>query len=100
VILDDPAGVDGLTEHTVRALNIDMLGWDRDRGRYGWPQGNDAPMLWSTYLAWKALTRLDLIPGMALSAFESKALQVEVLADDTGKDGGPGDPTQTGPGPE
>lgn len=98
VILADGTADDEGTEHTVRVLNADMVAFDRDRGRYGWPDGRTAPMLWATYLAWKALTRTGEVPPQSLADFEARALQVEMITDDDGSD--VVDPTRTGPGPE
>lgn len=92
VIIDDGTGPDQGTEHIVRVLNVDMVAFDRDRGRYGWPDGQHGPMLWSTYLGWKALTRTGVLPQMSLADFEAKALQVEMMNEEPDD---AVDPTQT-----
>lgn len=82
------------TRHDVQALNIDMVAWDRERGRHrDWPPAQEAPFLWATYLAWHALARCGAFTG-PLPAFEADAQQVEVLADD--EDADAVDPTRTG----
>lgn len=92
VVLDDG------TEHEVRILNADMVAFDRDKARHrDWPGADTGPMFWATYLAWRAMIRGGLLEGVSLQAFESKALQVEMLADEDGAD--EVDPTRTGPGP-
>ena len=97
VILANGAGPDEGTEHIVRVLNVDMVAFDRDRGRFGWPDGRAAPMLWATYLAWKALQRTGTLAQLPLAEFEAQALQVEMMPDEDGAD--TVDPTQTDPGP-
>lgn len=73
--------------HSVQALNVDMVAWDRERGRHrDWPPAQDAPFMWATYLAWHIMCRTGLYTG-PLPAFEADALQVEVLADDDEADG-------------
>lgn len=86
------------TRHDIQALNVDMVAWDRERGRHrDWPPAQDAPFLWATYLAWHTLARLGRFAG-SLPAFETDAQQVELLADD--EDGADEvDPTRTGPEP-
>jgi len=81
VILDD--GTDDPKEHELQVLNIDMLMFDRDRARRGWPAADAAPMVWATYLAYRAAQRTGLMPeSMPLDEFERKALQVEMLVPD------------------
>lgn len=77
VILKDPAfpEPDEGAEHTVQTLNIDLVAFDRERMRYGWPKGDDAPFLWLTFLAWKALQRTGMFAG-SLAEFEQACLGV------------------------
>lgn len=82
-------------EYTVRILNADMVGYDRERGRHrDWPAAGDAPLLWATYLAWHAMTRTNQIARMNLAEFETRALQVEILEPDAAG-GDDVDPTRT-----
>jgi hypothetical protein len=79
VILDDG------TEHTIRILNVDMVAYDRERGRRpDWPAPDTGPILWGTYLAWHALVRTNAIEKCSLGDFETRALQVEMIAHDDG----------------
>ena len=83
------------TTHQLQALNIDMVAWDRERGKHrDWPAAQDAPFLWATYLAWHVMTRTGVFTG-TLPAFEADADQVEVLVDDD-EDDTSVDPTRTG----
>lgn len=85
------------TCHNIQALNVDMVAWDRERGKHrDWPPAQDAPFLWATYLAWHVMRRDGVFTG-TLPAFETDALQVEVLADD--EEESTVDPTRTGPEP-
>jgi len=85
------------TRHDMQALNVDLVAWDRERGKHrDWPAAQDAPFLWSTYLAWHVLARTGKFTG-SLPAFELDAQQVEMLDDD--EDADAVDPTRTGPEP-
>lgn len=91
VVMDDD------TEHTVRILNVDMVAYDRERGRRpDWPAPDTGPIFWGTYLAWHAMTRTNVIDKCALGEFESRALQVEMIAND----GGPAEVDPTPPAVE
>lgn len=88
VIMDDG------TSHELRALNVDLVAWDRERGKHrDWPAAQDAPFLWASYLAWHVMTRTGAYTG-TLPAFETAALEVSVQDDDDGDDAV--DPTRTG----
>jgi uncharacterized protein (DUF2237 family) len=86
LILADDAAPDGMTEHVVQAVNADLVAFDRERPRYNWPGADTAPMLWITYIGWKAAMRCGVVPPMKLPEFEAKALQVEALKDGKGED--------------
>jgi hypothetical protein len=87
--------VDEGVVHEFRALNMEMVAFDRERARNNWPGADAAPMLWVTYLAWRAATRLQLIAGMSQGEFEAAAWQVEIIQDESTPDGlVPVDPTQ------
>lgn len=65
------------SEHTVQAINVDMVAWDRDRSKHNWPAPADAPFIWLNYLAWHALTKTQrLLPAMSLREFEEAAAEV------------------------
>lgn len=88
VVLD----VDGdMAEYKVRSINVDMVSFDRERARLNWPGADVAPMLWATYLAWRAMTRLGHTQ-LRWPEFEEQALQVEVMTD---KPPAEVDPTRT-----
>jgi len=79
----------------LRALNVDLVAWDRERGRHrDWPAAQDAPFLWSTYLAWHILRRTGQT-AVTLPEFEATAQEVSMLEDDAGDDAV--DPTRTDP---
>lgn len=82
------------SRHDLQALNVDMVAWDRERGKHrDWPAAQEAPFLWANYLAWHVLTRTGVYTG-TLPAFEADAAQVEVHDDD--EDDVAVDPTRTG----
>lgn len=99
VLMTDPdLPEDEGAEFYVRALNADMVAFDRDRPRYGWPTADQAPFVWLTYLAWKGLTRTGQIPACTLAEFEGRCLSVE--SSDPAADPGSGvDPTPAVAGP-
>ena len=70
-------------ELEVQVLNIDLVMFDRDRAKHGWPSPQDAPYSWLNYLAWHSLTKTrGLLPAMTLREFEERAAQVESAGDD------------------
>ena len=80
------------TEHHLRALNIDLVAWDRDRAKHSWPPPQDAPFIWLNYLAWHILNREGMFPG-TLREFESAAVEVSSRADDEAGEPAGVDPT-------
>ena len=48
-------------EHQVKAINPDLVRWDRTRVLKKWPKHDDAPFLWMTFVAWAAMKRLGLV---------------------------------------
>lgn len=86
---DAPPDVDEGREVIVQTRNVELCAFDRDRGKYGWPKGEDAPFLWLTYLAWRALMRTGQIDKCSLADFENVCLSVS-----SDQDGRPVDPTR------
>jgi hypothetical protein len=71
------------SEHTVQAINVDMVAWERDRAKHNWPTPSDGPFIWLNYLAWHVLTKTQrLLPPMTLREFEEAAAEVSVAQDD------------------
>lgn len=54
----DPDSDDDPVEVTVQAVQADVIRYDLMRRKHSWPSISDAPMLWTTVVAWAALTRL------------------------------------------
>jgi len=90
-------------QYDVTATNGDLIAYDLTRGARKWPLPSDAPMLYQTFIAWKACTREALVdPKMPWETFVRDAVQVTTTRDD-----GDGDvpdtvdldPTRPGPGP-
>lgn len=70
-------------EHFIQALNTDMCEWDRQRARNNWPKTEDAPFPWMNFLAWHAAKREGLFNGMSLKDFETFALEVSVMTNES-----------------
>jgi hypothetical protein len=89
------------SEHVVQAINVDMVAWDRDRAKHGWPSPQDAPFVWLNYLAWHVLTKTQkLLPAMTLREFEEGAAEVSTRnPDDDAEDDAGVDPTNREAGP-
>lgn len=72
--------------------NPDMLRYDEERAKRGWPASAvDAPILWQTFCAWAALTRHKQLDGMPWEAFKYAAEDVTVVS------AAPVDPTAPAP---
>jgi len=89
------------TEHTVQAINVDMVAWDRARAKHSWPQPAEAPFIWLNYLAWHVLTKTQrVLPStMTLSEFEEAAAEVSAGGGDDDSDEAGVDPTNPGAEP-
>ena len=81
-------------EVTVR--NPDMVRWDMTAAKHKWPGMEDAPVLWSTFVTWRAAVREGQYAGTWEDWSNRDCLQVdmEVETDDDA------DPTQPGAGPD
>lgn len=53
-------GADG-AEHTVQALNPDLLLFEDTAAKHRWPAASVAPFRWLTFLAWAASRRTKVI---------------------------------------
>jgi len=96
---------DGSVHDHVQTRNTDLIQYDLTRGsqRPPWPAATDAPLLWQTYIAWRALVRERLIdPAMPWAVFREEAVEVSAAATAGGSDesggGGQVDPTPPAPG--
>lgn len=89
VVLDQGDGT--YLEAAVQTDNRDMVRWDLTRGRRQWPQAQDAPFLWGTFLAWAALTRAQDI-SEDFETFEARCLAAVSRKE---QETPPVDPTQT-----
>ena len=69
--------------------NRDAVRWELTRNQRNWPAGQDAPLLWLTFLAWAAAKRTGLT-DLDFDTFQASAVQV---ATDTAAEAEP-DPTQ------
>ena len=65
-------------EHIVRANNIDLIAFDKERMRHrDWPSMEDGQVFAQTFYAWHALRRTEAIGAMTFAEFQTVALQVE-----------------------
>jgi hypothetical protein len=83
------------TTFVVQALNPDLIRWDRQASKLGWPAPSVAPFLWLTFLAWSAAKREGAIPSeTSWETFgDTLCVQVRSLTDEVGDLDGV-DPTQ------
>lgn len=72
-----------LTEYEVQTDNRDAVRWDMTRGREQWPAMTDAPMLWSTFMAWSAMNRAGDFAGK-FAEFNEHALEAAPIRDAAG----------------
>lgn len=81
----------------VQCFNVDLVAWDRERGRHGWGTAQDVPFQWMNFLAWHALCKRPdhELPTMTLDEFTNAARQI-VSVEPEGDDEGPAaDPTKS-----
>ncbi len=52
--------LDDGTELDIQTTHADAVRYDISRARFGWPAVSDAPMLWTSFLAWAAIRRMKL----------------------------------------
>lgn len=78
----------------VTVTNPDMVRWDMTRHKHKWPEMSEAPMLWATFVTWRAAVRQGLYTGTWEDWSNTDALAVDMVPDEA-----PVDPTEPGPGP-
>jgi hypothetical protein len=87
------------TDLEVTCTNADLVAYDLSRGARKWPMPNEGPLLYQTFLAWKALTREALIdPKMPWEAFLRDAVEITTRRPDGTADQVDVDPTPPDPG--
>ena len=76
----------------IQTTNADLVLWDRTRAKHKWPNFQDAPFLWLTFLSWAAARRTGAIPtDYTYEKWEAETLDVTALTDE---DDETGDPTR------
>jgi hypothetical protein len=86
-------GFDDLDE--LQTTNADLVLWDKTRYRHKWPNVQEAPFLWLTFIAWSAARRIGAItPETKYETWESDVLEIETLDEEEDEEGRP-----TLPGP-
>lgn len=82
------------TEHEVQTLNVDLVKWDLNRGRHGWPGMDEAPLLSLNYCTWHAMMRLGLIDKCTFDEYLTTVVDITAIPVQDG-DGQEVDPTRT-----
>lgn len=59
---------------TVQTDNRDQVRWELARSREGWPAQNEAPVLFTIFVAWSALARHGDLGGMKFDEFQSTVM--------------------------
>lgn len=77
--------------------NPDMVRWDLTAAKHGWPAMDKAPMLWATFVAWRAAVRTGVYDGTWEKWSDTDAVGVHVIGGDEDDQAGV-DPTQRAAG--
>lgn len=78
----------------LRVANPDMVRWDTTAAKHKWPSMKDAPMLWATFVTWRAATRTGVYTGTFEKWRDEDALDVDL------QEAGTADPTRQGAEPD
>lgn len=62
----------------LRVANPDMVRWDMTAAKHKWPSMADAPMLWATFVTWRAATREGLYTDTFDKWRDEDALDVDL----------------------
>lgn len=74
-------GFDDLDD--LQTTNADLVLWDKTRYRHKWPNVQEAPFLWLTFVSWAAARRIGAIPPETkYESWEGNVLEVQTLDDD------------------
>lgn len=73
---------DEYLEVDVQTDNRDLIQWDAVRARKGWPTTADAPMLWTTFIAWHAAHRVGGPVPDSFDEFRTLCVQVQPITRD------------------
>ena len=75
VILGDVDDEASWREVEVQTVNADMVAFDLERNRRGWPEMGKAAPLWLTFVSYRALTRRGEFAG-SFKDYEAAVLEV------------------------
>jgi hypothetical protein len=74
---------DGHDDLEMQTTNADLVLWDRTRIKHKWPNFQEAPFLWLTFVSWAAARRTGAIePGHTYEKWEAETLDVAAVTDD------------------
>lgn len=82
----------------VEVGNPDMVRWDVTAAKHKWPAMKDAPMLWATFVTWRAAVRSGAYAGTWEQWSNEDAMNVEMHTDDDEDTSVP--PTPSGAAPD
>lgn len=74
------------TTHDIEPSNPDMVRFDMTATKHRWPNGQEAPFLWLTFLAWSAMKRAGLYTDTWEAFSESDCLNIDNLDEDEDAD--------------
>lgn len=83
---------EGFEPLEVQTDNRDLVRYDktRPRQRPPWPDPQEAPSFWLTFISWSAANRQGAIPPeLRYEAFEEQTLNIQNLSDDDDEEGAP-----------
>lgn len=81
---------EGFEPFEIQTDNRDLVRFDktRPRQRPPWPDAQEAPILWMTFISWSAALRQGAIPpDLKFEAWEEQVLSLSPLDDDESEDG-------------
>jgi hypothetical protein len=66
--------------------NPDMVRWDMTAHKHKWPTMSDAPMLWATFVTWRAAVRTGVYAGKWEDWMDTDCVSVEMEVDTEDED--------------
>lgn len=85
-------------ELSLTITNPDMVMWDMTAHKHKWPSMSDAPMLWATFVTWRAAVRTGVYTGKWDDWSSTDAVDIDLEKPD--EDEAEVGPTPSGAGPD
>lgn len=70
------------SEHEITVGNPSLVAYDRTRAKRKWPASSEAPILWTTFIAWHHMKAVGLYDGTADQFIDHDCVAAQVLGDD------------------